>query len=254
MRRRLLSVILALALALPCLVAQTFAMRIFGSDTPPAYPPIGKDADNGAFSFTQPTGSVTVEVTFVFACDGGIDCPGDHYDDLDPAKWYHESVDYALKNALMSGYGNGIFAPNASLSRAMLAQILYNHAGQPKVSGGSDFSDVAGGAWYENAVIWVSADGVVLGNGNGQFGPNDPITREQLATMLWRYAGEPAVTGDLSTYPDAGGIHTDWAGSAMIWAVRTGIIEGSGGKLNPQGEATRAQAAAMLMRFLELDK
>lgn len=205
---------------------------------------------DGTFSFTQPAGSVTIEVTFVFVCDGGLDCPGSGYDDLGIAMWYHEAVDYTLKNSLMNGMDNGEFSPGTALSRAMLAQILYNHAGQPKVSGSSAFSDVVEGAWYENAVIWAAEGGVVLGDGNGQFGPNDPITREQLAAMLWRYAGRPEAAGAPSGFVDTGAVST-WAAGAMAWAVERGIMEGKGdGILDPRGEATRAEAAALLMRFL----
>jgi len=151
----------------------------------------------------------------------------------------------------MDGFGNGKFGPDKNLSRAQLAQILYNHAGRPAVTGASPFIDVANGKWYTSAIVWANQRGVVGGYGNSLFGPDDNITREQLAVMLWRYAGNPAATNKELHFNDideAGG----YALEALRWAVEKGILTGYGnGRLNPTGLATRAEAAAMLMRYMK---
>ncbi len=172
------------------------------------------------------------------------------FSDVPSGAWYREAVDFVVKNSLMTGYGNGNFGPDENLSRAQLAQILFNREGRPAVSGTGAFRDVAGNAWYAGAVAWANANGIAGGYGNGQFGPNDPITREQLAVMLWRYAGNPAATDKELHFTDAGD-SSAYARDALRWAVEKGILNGTGdGRLNPRGWATRAQAAAMLMRYL----
>lgn len=218
-----------------------------------------KDKGDGVYTFTMPASKVEVKVTFVetdTACDGGEDCPSYHFADVDSAAWYHLAVDYVVENGLMSGYGNGLFGPNDALSRAQLAQILYNQEGQPGVTGGSSFADVADGAWHGDAVTWAAANGIVTGYGNGLFGPDDPITREQLAVMLWRYArfkGYDTTQGgmvirEFSDYESVSGYAMD----AMTWAVNTGVISGYEDQtLRPQANATRAQAAQMLKNFFE---
>ncbi len=132
----------------------------------------------------------------------------------------------------------------------MLSQILYNKEGRPSITDANKFTDVASGAWYTDAVSWAVSRGIVDGYSNGRFAPNDNITREQLAVMLWRYAGSPAAADGELHFTDA-----DKAGSyardALRWAVGNGILNGlGGGKLNPKGLATRAQVATMLMRYL----
>ena len=181
-------------------------------------------------------------------CDGGADCPSRGFTDLDiVGTWYHEAVDYVLRNGLMTGYSNGAFGPDDHLSRAQLAQILYNRAGKPAVTGGSGFIDVPDGKWYAPAVAWAAANGIVSGYGSGLFGPDDNITREQLAVMLWRYAGSPAATDKELRFADADRAN-GYALEALRWAVENGILNGYGdGRLDPKGLATRAQAAQMLM-------
>ena len=150
----------------------------------------------------------------------------------------------------MNGYGDSRFGPNDDLSRAQFAQILFNKEGRPVVNYQMDFSDVTGEAWYTEAVRWAASQGIVRGYGNGTFGPNDPITREQLAVMLWRYAGSPAASGELN-FDDVDEI-SGHALEALRWAVENGILNGYGdGRLGPQGRATRAQAARMLKNFIE---
>lgn len=178
------------------------------------------------------------------------------FSDVSAGTWYHEAVDFVLRNGLMSGYGDGLFGPNDALTRAELAQILYNKEGKPAVTGGSGFTDVVGGAWYTPAVTWAAANGIVVGCDNGKFGPNDNITREQLAVMLWRYAkfkGYDTAQGgmvirEFSDYESIPGYAMD----AMTWAVNTGVIGGYEDQtLRPQADATRAQAAQMFKNFLE---
>lgn len=204
-----------------------------------------------SYTFKMPSGSVSVEVTFVpIACDGGDRCPTHAFTDLSADAWYHEAVDYVLDNGLMGGYGSGRFGPNDTLSRAQLAQILYNREGRPAVSNSGAFNDVPGSMWCADAVTWANANGIVGGYGNGSFGPNDSITREQLAVMLWRYAGSPATSHSLDRFTDADRIG-GYARVAIAWANEHGIVNGYGnGTLNPKGRATRAQVAQMLMNFL----
>lgn len=183
-------------------------------------------------------------------CDGGSNCPAHKFTDVNTSLWYHKAVDYAINNSLMSGVGENTFSPNANLSRAMLAQILYNLAGRPAAAGASDFNDVAEGMWYTNAIAWAAENGVVSGLGNGKFGPNDNITREQLAVMLYRYAGSPAAGGSLDGFADAGKV-SGYAQNGLVWATSNGVMSGKGGgMLDPQGLATRAEVAQMLYNYL----
>jgi len=215
---------------------------------------------DGKYTFTMPGRAVTVKAAFApvadvpeapTATEEETDCPSLGFTDLDAGAWYHEAVDFALRNGLMGGYKNGTFGPNDNLSRAQLAQILYNQAGQPAATGASPFTDAASGAWYTDAITWAAAQGVVGGYGNGLFGPDDDITREQLAVMLWRHAGSPAATEKELHFSDAGQAH-GYALDALRWAVENGILTGYGdGRLDPRGLAARAEAAQMLMRYLK---
>lgn len=218
-----------------------------------------KDNGDGTYSFIQPAGSVTIEVTFVFVCTGDDDCPSRAFTDLNTNAWYHEAVDYAIRNGLMKGYGNQIFGPNNTLSRAMLAQILYNREGRPQTEYALDFTDVPSGAWYNQAVRWAAAKGIVFGYGGGKFGPNDPVTREQLAAVLYRYAKTQGgdFTGNPSLSPNFSDVSSTsaWAYEAVAWCAMNGILNCySDGTLRPKGQATRAEAAAMLIRYFELNK
>lgn len=173
------------------------------------------------------------------------------FQDVGISAWYMLGVEYTLQNGLMGGYSDGRFGPNDNLSRAQLAQILHNKEGKPLADGGSSFSDVAVGAWYADAISWAAANGIVGGYGDGRFGPDDNITREQLAVMLWRYSGSPAATNKELKFSDAGESGS-YAVDALRWAVENGIINGKGGGiLDPKGLATRAQVAQMLRNYLE---
>lgn len=217
------------------------------------------DQGDGVFTFRMPGSSATVEAVFgelppekpdYGTCDGGENCPLRAFADVDPEAWYHDGIHFCLDNGLMEGYGNGLFGPSDPLTRGMLAQILYNCEGRPAVSGERAFADVAHDAWYTDAVAWAAANGIVEGYGDGDYGPNDSITREQLAFMLWRYAGKPVLSAGLDRFPDGGDVSL-WAADAMSWAVGEGILEGDdAGLLKPQGQASRAEACTMLMRFI----
>ena len=200
----------------------------------------------GRYSFIMPSRSVTISAVFApRVCGGGGDCPSRAFSDLDTGKWYHEAVDYVLEAGLMDGCGGGLFRPDAAVTRAQLAQLLYNRAGRPDRGGGAGFSDVAAGAWYAPAVSWAAAQGIVEGYPDRQFAPAAPVTREQLAVVLWRSSGSPAAVGEL-TFSDAGEA-SGYAGEALLWAVERGLLAGKpGGLLEPRAPATRAQLAQVL--------
>ena len=146
---------------------------------------------------------------------------------------------------------DGTFDPGGILSRAQLAQILYNMAGKPGINGGGSFMDVAPDSWYADAVMWAAAQGIAGGYGNGKFGPNDHITREQLAVMLWRYSREPAAAGKELPFSDANRA-SGWALDALRWAAENGILNGKGnGMLDPRGLTSRAETAQMLKNLAE---
>lgn len=218
------------------------------------------DKGGGKYAFTMSGGNVTVKAVFApladsGACDGGAACPSRAFTDLKSGAWYHEAVDFVLRNGLMNGYGSGgsgsLFGPEDRLSRAQFAQILYNKEGRPAGAGSAPFTDVAADAWCAPAVAWAAERGIAGGYGGGLFGPDDAITREQLAVMLWRYAGSPAAPSGELSFMDAGQIGAH-AREALGWAVHTGVMNGkAGGVLDPKGQATRAQTAQMLKNFLE---
>ena len=183
-------------------------------------------------------------------CGGGALCPSGRFRDLGGAgTWYHDAVDYMLEHELMNGYENGTFGPNDRLSRAMVAQILYNKEGRPSIAGGG-FSDVPSGAWYAQAVSWASIRGIVTGYGDGRFGPEDYITREQLVIILWRYAWRPASSLEVLPFAVTSQDSVD-ALCAMRWAVESGILDTSSGMITSSGYATRAETAQMLVNFWE---
>ena len=177
-------------------------------------------------------------------------CAAAAYKDLDRTDWYHEEVEFALANGLMNGVGNDNFDPNGNLTRAMLVTVLYRYEGAPSVEGlENPFKDVPANEWYTDAVIWAAANDIVNGTGDGEFSPEDDITREQVATIFHRYNKAPEGKGDLSAFPDADTVSA-YAVDAMKWAVGEGIINGSDGKLDPLGNATRAQIAAIFYRYI----
>ena len=211
---------------------------------------VTENAD-GTYTFTMPNGQVTVKATFVQTEEPA---PAEPFTDVDENDWFYDEVVYVYENGLMNGVENNQFAPNTATNRAMLATILYRLAGQPDVSGDLPFTDVAAGTWYTDAVLWAAQNGIVNGLGENTFAPMNTLTREQLVTMLYRYAEaegyDVSAAADLSGYPDAGKVQP-YAQEAMSWAVAEGIVEGMDGNLNPAGSATRAQIATILMRFCE---
>ena len=176
------------------------------------------------------------------------------YTDI-PTDWAKEGICFVIENGLMVGTTSTTFAPKDTLTRAMLVTVLYRMAGSPAVDAPSGFTDVADGQWYSDAIAWAAANGIVNGVGGNKFAPSEPVTREQLAAIFFRYAKAEAPEADvLSGYPDAEAIST-YARDAMAWAVSTGLVTGSkeadGTYLVPQGLAAREQAAAILMRYVK---
>lgn len=172
------------------------------------------------------------------------------FSDVVTGAWYYDAVKFVSENGLMNGLSSTVFAPKTNLTRAQLTQILYNKEGKPFVNGASVFTDVTADSWYAPAIAWAVAKNIVGGYGNGLFGPNDNITREQLAVMLWRYAGEPTANSDLA-FSDANQI-SDFAQAAICWGVENKILNGKGNNiLDPKGFATRAEVAQMLKNYLD---
>lgn len=203
---------------------------------------------NGNYSFKMPRSRVKVEATFY--CTGSELCPTHHLSDVLVKAWYHDAVDYVVEHGIMTGTSATTFEPNTTLSRAMVAQILYNLEGQPTADGKSSFTD-ASGHWAANAIAWAQETGVVSGYENNTFRPNRAVTREELAQMLYNYAQYKGITlpalGDLSKFPDGDEV-SDWAQTAMSWANGLGAINGyEDNTLRPGGNTTRAEAASMIM-------
>lgn len=197
----------------------------------------------GAESFYRANGDVTLYARWSLAGAAAMQ-------DVPANKWYFKAVDYVIKNGLMNGYDATTFAPGDNLTRAMLVQILYNREGKPAVAGNAKFTDVPATKWYASAVEWASTEGVVTGYADNTFLPTKNINRQEMAQMLYNYAGRPAVSGDLSRFADADSV-AGWAKDAITWAVQNGIMSGkSGGLLDPRGLATRAEAAQMLTNFV----
>ena len=184
------------------------------------------------------------------------DCPSKPYTDVDITQWYHEGIDYVLLANLFKGTSGSTFEPNTPMTRGMLATVLHRLEGTPSATAENPFTDVAFGEWYTEAVDWAAENIIVKGYDADTYGPNDPVTREQMAAILHRYAeykGYDVSVGkdtNILSYEDALKI-SEYAVPAMQWACGAGIIEGDGAKLDPQGNATRAQVATMLMRFIE---
>ena len=209
------------------------------------------DNQDGTWSFIQPSGRVTITVTFRPTTHV---CPSESFTDVDQAAWYHAAVDYMVETGLMRGTSATTFSPAAETSRGMIAAILWRLEGEP-AAGESGFADVASQMYYAEAIAWAKENGIVNGVDAIQFQPDRAITREELAAILYRYAEYKGydTTGraDLSGYSDAG-IISPYAVEAMQWAHAEEIIQGvTTTTLAPQGGAIRAQAATMLMRFIE---
>ena len=180
-------------------------------------------------------------------------CPSKAFTDLNTDKWYHEAVDYVLRKGLMNGMDNGLFAPNSNLTRGQLVTILYRLEGEPSVEGlENPFEDVAADEWYTDAIIWAANEEIITGRTATIFAPTASITREETATILYRYNGaEPVEEDFLQDFADGDKV-SGYAKEAMNWAIATGLITGmEDGTLAPRGTATRAQIATILMRYCE---
>ncbi len=176
------------------------------------------------------------------------------FTDVSTSDWSYSDVMFVYENGLFSGTDSRSFSPNASMTRAMLVTVLYRLEGEPAGTGSSSFSDVSSGSYYEKAVAWAAANGIVTGTGSTSFSPDAKVTREQLAAILYRYAQYKKLDTDagakLDSFSDAGNV-SGYASEALSWAVSEGLINGASGRLMPKGDATRAQVAAILHRFVE---
>ena len=191
------------------------------------------------------------------AIPGIIDAIGDsmRFDDVTKGDWFYKDVEYVYNEGIMDGVSKREFAPNETLTRAMIVKILYRIEGEPAGYRSSDFNDVESGRWYTGAVAWAAEKEIVKGYGNGKFGPNDPVTREQLAAILYRYTqykgwSTTAASGSLKGFADAASV-SSYAVDAMNWAVDEGLLKGANNKLSPKSNATRAQVAAIIHRYLK---
>jgi len=200
----------------------------------------------GKYTFTMPASKVTVNATFN-EIDKHFENP---YTDVMETNWFYEAVKHCAGKGYFNGTGNNLYSPNGIMTRAMFATVLYRIAGEPEVMGDNPFKDVEDGGWHSDAVIWAASNGIINGYGGGIFGTNDPVTREQMVVLFWRYNGSPTVdNADLSNFTDTGKI-SGWAQQAMEWAVSVGVISGKGnGILDPDGTATRAEVAQIVMNY-----
>ena len=200
---------------------------------------------NGKYTFTMPSGGITVDVTFI-----PEDWP---FVDVTEDKWYYDAVAYVYQQGIMVGMSETTFEPNTTVNRAQVVQMLYNLEGQPQVSGDSGFSDIWDGQWYAKAVAWASANDVVAGYEDGTFRPTRAVTREEFAQILYNYAKCKgyglSASADLGKFPDSGQV-SSWAETALGWANGNRLINGhDDGRLDPKGSTIRAQAASILMNF-----
>ena len=217
------------------------------------------DWDMETKQFVTVSGTVTIQPAAKAEVENGkmesdpvADDMYSRFADLQSSGWYRPYVEFMLNNGYMNGVSATRFDPDGSVTRAQLVTILYRIAGSPSVNGlTNQFADVSHGTWYTDAVIWAAAKGIVTGTTKDTFAPNSNITREQLATILYRYNGskkDPA--NHLKPFEDSGSVSA-YAADAMNWAVGAGIINGSGTQLMPLASATRVQTSAMLTRYVE---
>ena len=211
-----------------------------------------EDEGDGKYTFEMPKGDVEIEVSFVAIVD---EAPKADFADVAADAWYADAIQYVYENGMMSGTSETTFSPNLTPTRGMIVTILYRLENEPAVTGTTAFTDVAADQYYANAVAWAAQNGIVSGIDATTFAPNNAITREQMAAILYRYAQfkgyDVSAKADLSVYTDAASVGT-YATDAMAWANGAGLITGtSTTTLSPAGNATRAQVATILMRFCE---
>lgn len=218
--------------------------------------------DDGTYTFTMPASSVTVQV--LLGCDGGDLCPSRRFPDADPTQWYHDPLDWAIVHGILGGYSDtGLMGPEDAVTRAQMAQIIWNAEGRPSATGAKGFSDVSEDDWFADSVLWAQSAGVFVGyEGTDLFGPNDPLTREQATAVMMRWeqlsGNDVSARIDLSPFPDAGGVSA-WALESMSWGVAADIIRGvdqpdGSVLLDAQGTCTRAQMATLMMRLRAVDQ
>lgn len=197
----------------------------------------------GRRTFVMPDAEVDLKVTLTYVGE-----PAD-FPDVHEGDWFYDAVSWVSQNGIMNGQGDGSFDPAGSLSRAAMAQLLYNMEGNPSVNKNvvGRFSDCDANDWYASAVAWAYQAGAITGYDSTSFGPLDTVTREQFATIIWRLEGEPSGSGNLAVFPDAAST-SGFAEEAMRWAVGKGLIAGDRGRLNPTGSINRAMAAQIIMR------
>lgn len=189
-------------------------------------------------------------------CDGGNKCPIKHFEDIDTNEWYHEDVDYVVLENLMNGVADNKFSPHNPTTRAMIVTILYRLENEPNVNNRIIFADVEDDKWYTDAIAWANEKNIVLGYGNDNFGPHDNITREQMVTILYRYAKYKKYNVKnidetvILAFKDVDKV-SEWAYEAMKWACSNEIIKGIDDKIKPQNSTERCQIAAILHRFCE---
>ncbi len=227
---------------------------------PKNYKNIKLPEETGAgYRITKISGDFTVTVTTEkgadYVCDGGEACPSKGFTDVPMAgTWAHAGIDYCVETGLMKGISDGIFNPSGTVTRGQLVTILYRIAGEPAFTTDKQFSDVEDGRYYTKAVLWAAENGIVTGYSDGTFLPNREISREQIAAILYRYEGSPAIDGKLE-FPDAATAGA-YAENALIWATQKGLITGvkttGATLLNPKANAPRAQIATIIMRFSQL--
>ncbi len=189
-------------------------------------------------------------------CPKDQSCPLSGFSDLDRDAWYHDGIHYVLENRIMNGLGKGQFGPGDSTSRAMIVTMLWRMEGSPQADGNATFKDVSHGQWYTESVRWAASEGLVNGYSRTAFGPDDKVSREQLAAILWRYEAYKRAGDKMPDYPDLLGNYTDteqissWALDAMRWTTGCGLMQGmTETTLSPKTSAVRAQVATMLMRY-----
>lgn len=212
------------------------------------------DMGGGKYTFRMPGASVEITATFL---EAGQNHPVMSFADVTEWDWFHSAVHYVYENGMMSGTSDTTFSPDMDTSRGMVVTVLHRLEGTPE-AGAAGFSDVPQGEYYTKAVDWAYQSGIVSGHGGneaGTFGPNDSISREQLAAILYRYAGKKGmdvtIRGDMSGFADEGAV-SDYAREAVAWAVGVGLISGMGdGTISPGGSASRAQVATILMRYCQ---
>ena len=209
-----------------------------------------KANSDGTYTFTMPAGTVSVQATFV-------KCASLSFPDLDPTAWYHTHTDYVIEHKIMNGTDQGLFAPDGTVTRAQMVTVLWNMQGKPVVNYYMTYSDVDEEAWYSEAVRWATSEGVAAGYGNGTFGPNDPITREQMAVLLYQYKKKYRGGGFTGTwlfqlpFTDLSEI-SEWAYEGVAWCYMSQVMAGKGDDIfDPAGITTRAELAAVLTNYLK---